>query len=501
MINEDIEKIKKNNEELLEIINNSWDGIGIIDSNSKLIYVNNAFMPILGFQKNELIKHQLISFMENKYIDSFLELLKPIEKDKKYKAEIDIACIRKDQQKVYLKITISSMINKNLFVINTKDITSSISDEQIIDDYVVSMHTDLHGHILKVSKAFLDLFDFTKEDIIAKHFSKIIHKDINPIVIENINKSLQTYQESDGKIKVKNKRNKAIWLNFKAKAIFNKYGDITAYTYLFFDITNEVTLNDEKDILNKQVEVSKEEILQKNRLLQEQSKLSIMSETLRRLSHEWRQPLNFISIQAQKLELTYAMGETPSNEDIIDSLNKIKNEATNLSNTIENFQNFLRPKKDKDKLVLKELFSELLNKFKKSNKNIELNISQDNQLTFFSYKQDFELLFNNILKNSVENIEKNSILNSKIDIMSHFENGRLYINFIDNAGGIEDSIINKVFEPYFSTKEEKNGVGLGLYITKMIVNLHLNGIITAISSNNTTTIKISIPIEEEDFIK
>ncbi len=501
MINEDIEKIKKSNEELQEIINNSWDGIGIIDSDSKLIYVNNAFMPILGFQKDELIKYQLISFMESKYIETFLKLLSPKKKDKKYKAEIDIACIRKDQQKVYLKVTISSMLNKNLFVINTKDITSSISDEQIIDDYVVSMHTDLHGHILKVSKAFLDLFNFTKEDIIAKHFSKIIHKDIKPIVIENVNKSLQTYQEAEGKIKVKNKKDKAIWLDFKAKAIFNKYGDITAYTYLFFDITNKVTLNDEKDILNKQVEISKKEILQKNRLLQEQSKLSIMSETLRRLSHEWRQPLNFISIQAQKLELTYAMGETPSNEDIIDSLNKIKNEATNLSNTIENFQDFLKPKKDKDKIVLQDLFLELSNKFKSLNKNIKLNIFQNDNLSFFSYKQDFESLFDNILKNSIESIEKNTILNAKIDIMSHFDNGRLYINFIDNAGGIEDTIINKIFEPYFSTKEQKNGVGLGLYISKMIVNLHLNGIITAISSNNTTTIKISIPIEEEDFIK
>ena len=176
MINEEIKKIKKNNEELQEIINNSWDGIGIIDSKSKLLYVNNAFTPLLGFQKEELIKQDLISFIESKYINSFLKLLKPLKKNKKYKAEIDVACIRKDKQKVYLKITISSMLNKNLFVINTKDITSSISDEQIIDDYVVSMHTDLHGHILKVSKAFLDLFNFSKEDIIAKHFSKLYIK-------------------------------------------------------------------------------------------------------------------------------------------------------------------------------------------------------------------------------------------------------------------------------------------------------------------------------------
>lgn len=117
-----------------------------------------------------------------------------------------------------------------------------------------------------------------------------------------------------------------------------------------------------------------------------------------------------------------------------------------------------------------------------------------------SYKSDFKTLFINILNNSIENFHKNKITNKKIDIIQNFENGRLYLNIQDNAGGIEDSIINKIFEPYFSTKEERNGVGLGLYICKMIVNLHLDGIITAISENKNTKIKISIPIEE-DLIK
>lgn len=154
MSNEDIEKVKRNNQELQEIINNSWDGIGIIDKNTKFIYINNAFMPMLGFSKDEIIKKDFISFMEEAYIDKFKKLLKFEEKVKKYKAEIDIACIRKDKMKIYLKITISTMLNKNLFVINAKDITHQIADDEILDDYVISMHMDLHGHITKVSSAF-----------------------------------------------------------------------------------------------------------------------------------------------------------------------------------------------------------------------------------------------------------------------------------------------------------------------------------------------------------
>ncbi len=498
----EIEKLQRNNQELQEIINNSWDGIGIIDYDTHLVYLNNAFIPMLGFDKNELKNRPFIDLMEEEYKKPFLKLLKKEFKENKYKAEIDIACLRKDKQKIFLKVTISSMLNRDLFVINTKDITSSISDEQIVDDFVLSMHTDLHGHITKVSKAFLEFFSFEKDALIGEHYSKIIHEDIDPIVFKNINKSLLTYQEYSGKIKGKNSLNEAIWLNIKAKAIFNKYGDITGYTYLLFDITNEVTSKDEISILNKQVETSKKEIDIKNNLLKEQSKLSIMNETLQRLSHEWRQPLNFISIQAQKLELEYSMGNEPSTDDTLNVLDNIKEEANNLSNTIEKFSEFLKPSSKKTQIEIQSFFDKINDSLKEELKDskVQLNIKLNNKLSFLSYEEDFKTLFLNILKNSIENFEKNSISNRKVDIIQSFENGRLYFNITDNAGGIETSILNKIFEPYFSTKTERNGVGLGLYVCKMIVNLHLDGIITVTSENKNTIIKISIPIEE-DLIK
>ncbi|NVJ52629.1 MAG: PAS domain S-box protein [Campylobacteraceae bacterium] len=498
----EIEKLQRNNQELQEIINNSWDGIGIIDYDTNLVYLNNAFVPMLGFDKNELKNKPFIDLMEEEYKKPFLKLLKKDFEENKYKAEIDIACLRKDNQKIFLKVTISSMLNRNLFVINTKDITSNISDEQIIDDFVLSMHTDLHGHITKISKAFLEFFSFDKKSLIGEHYSKIIHEDIDPIVFKNINKSLLTFQEYSGKIKGKNSLNEAIWLNMKAKAIFNKYGDITGYTYLLFDITSDVTSKDELSILSKQVETSKKEIDIKNKLLQEQSKLSIMNETLQRLSHEWRQPLNFISIQAQKLELEYSIGNEPSIDDTLDVLDNIKEEANNLSNTIERFSEFLKPSVKKKEINLQNFFDNIKDSYTKEldNSSLELSIQIEKNLSFLSYEEDLKTVFLNIIKNSIENFDKNNISNRKIDIIQSFENGKLYFNICDNAGGIDDSILNKIFEPYFSTKEEKNGVGLGLYICKMIINLHLDGIITATSENKNTIIKISIPIEE-DLIK
>merc|ERR1711879_205744 len=409
---EDIEKLKRNNQELQEIINNSWDGIAIIDKFTEFIYVNNAFVPILGFSKDELINNKLSSLMEKKYVDEFLSLLIVEDEDKKYQAEIDIICIRKDTKKVYLKITISSMLNKNLFVINTKDITSQISDDEIHDDYVISMYTDLHGHITKVSSAFLKLTGFEQTEIIGKAFSSLAHKDSDPIIYKNINKSLENQQEWSGKLKKRKKDGTAFWINLKIKPIYNKYGDVTGYTSLMFDITKEINLNDETSMLQDQVLTAKDEIVQKENLLIQQSKQAVITETLQRLSHEWRQPLNLISLKAQKLELDYIMDNHPTIDYTVETLEKIKNEASNLSKTIQNFQKFLEPKSKKELVKPSTIIKKVISILKKDlHRDIKIIKKIDDDIEFETYVEEIISVLLNIVINSKEAIIKNHIKN------------------------------------------------------------------------------------------
>ncbi len=492
---DDIEKLKRNNQELQEIINNSWDGIGIIDRNAKLIYVNNAFMPILGFTKEELVNMNFTGFMQKKYVLDFKELLNVEINEKKYQAEIDIVCLRKDKKQVYLKITISSMLNKNLFVINTKDITSQISDNEILDDYIISMHTDLHGHIIKVSSAFLKLTGYKKNDIIGKAFLSLAHKDANLIVYKNIEKSLENLQEWSGKLKKSKANGDAFWINIKIKPMFNKYGDVIGYTSFMFDITKEINLNDETSMLQEQVSIAKEEINQKNSLLMQQSKMAIMSETLQKLSHEWRQPLNLISIKAQKLELMYELKSNPSAEDTIKTLKEIKTQANSLSLTIENFQKYLEPKNKKEDYKVSKLLNKIVKEFKEKFKELTIEIEIKDDIIYETYFDETKTIFFNILKNSIEAMLKNRIEKGKINILEYIINDTIYYEISDNAGGINENKMHKIFEPYFSTKEIKHGVGLGLYNCKLIVTTLLNGIITVQNNKLGVTFKISIPIK------
>ena len=498
MSTEEIEKLKRNNQELLEIINNSWDGIGIIDKTTKFIYLNNAFIPILGFSKDEIIEKNFITLMDEDYKKKFLNLLNVKNQEKKYKAEITIACTRKDKKKVYLSITISSMLNKNLFVINTKDITSDISDSQILDDYVISMHTDLHNHIKKVSSAFLKLSRYEEKDILGKPFSSLAHYDTDLIVYRNIDKSLENLQEWNGKLKLVRKDGSAFWINLRIKPIFNKYGDVTGYTSLMFDITNEINLNDESFMLQEQISTAKNEIEQKDLLLVQQSKLAVMTETLQKLSHEWRQPLNLISIQAQKIEMQYALEEKPSENDVIETLVKIKKESKNLSQTIEDFQDFLKPKRNKVSTNSKKIIEKAVNIFSNGKESLNIDIIKDieEKYQFNSFEDEICIVLVNVLKNSYEAINKRDVENGVISITQYHTDNSIVFEISDNAKGIDEEIIHKVFEPYFSTKKEKHGVGLGLYTSKLIVSIHLDGVMTIQNHNTGVTVKISIPIEE-----
>lgn len=481
-------KLKRSNDELKEIINNSWDGIGIIDFTGKFIYYNNAFVPILGFSKEELKNKNFISFIQEDYKKSFIELMKKNLKNR-YESDINIVCIRKDNQKVYLRITLSTMLNKKLFVINTKDITKEISDDQILDSYVASTHVNIDGLITQTSQAFRTLSGYEENELINKHHTIIKSADEDDKVFSEILSHVKNAKEWNGKIKAKRKNGIIFWIDTKVKPTYNKYGDITGYTSLMFDITNEINLNVETKSLQQ-------EVVQKDNLLVQQSKLAIMTETLQMLSHEWRQPLNIISIRAQKLELDLTMGFDSNKEAFAQSLKEIKDDAQKLSNTIEEFQSFVKLKSEKEKVIAKDVILKAVEIFKKDPESKDIDFIKDvtDIPAFNSYKSELTTILVNILVNAKEAIFRKKIKNGVIKLTCYCLNNTIFFEISDNAGGIDEDIIDKIFEPYFSTKNSKHGVGLGLYTCKIITEMHLMGEISVTNHNSGATFKIALPI-------
>ena len=485
-MSDDLERLRQNNKELRQIVNNSWDGIAIIGKDSKFIYTNNACSPILGFKPEELKESLFSTLLLEEYKVPFEKLLKKVKEDI-YNNNLQVACKRKDEQNVHLQITVTPMLNDDFLVLNLKDITKKISDDEILNNYVISLHTNKEGIIQKASQAFCHISGYNKDELKDQNFAINLHNDMPKKIFEEMVSTLNEGNEWKGDLKFVKKDNNDYWVNLTTKPVYNKYGDITGYTALMFDITTEINLVKQKQSLQKEVGRAKEDIRMKD------AKLEVMGETLQMISHEWRQPLNIISIQSQKLGLSYMMGDDPSPDEASVILDDIKGKADELSTIIEDFQSFVEIKESKKPANINEVIEKALSEFEAN--TIEINSNLRKIKDFESYPSELKKIVLNILQNSKDAIERENISNGKITIQTYNEDStRATIKIIDNAGGIK-SDMDQIFNPYFSTKDKQHGVGLGLYMCKLIIELHLSGQIEASNKDDGAVFKITLPIK------
>ncbi len=234
--------------------------------------------------------------------------------------------------------------------------------------------------------------------------------------------------------------------------------------------------NDKNEIVNY-VGISSDitELKEKEKILKIQGKMATIGEMLGNIAHQWRQPLSAISTAASGMKLQ-------KDNDLLDdtsfdtSLNLIMHSTESLSKTIEDFKNFFKHEKETSTFyistILKEAIVLLDSSFKKENIEVIVDIKDDVELT--SYKNDFMQAVINVLKNSKDAFERVShkpVIILRVKLSGMF----LSIDVIDNAGGIEEEILGKIFEPYFTTKHQAQGTGIGLYMTHMIIVDHMNG--------------------------
>jgi len=483
MSNSSAKEIKRN-KILKEVINNSWSGIGIIDHNSRFIYVSEAFKPILGYSEKELLHLNFKDLLLPKFRSIFQELLQKNLKNK-YTNNIQVECLRKDGVKVYLDISIKLMSNKKYIVINASDITQSISDHEMFDKYVIKVHVDKNGIIVDASEAFCRLSLYKKEELIGQSFEMMVYENINPdIKKEEIWEDIQTKKQYNGILATKNKRGDIFWVDIIIKPIYNKYGDIVGYSAVMFDMTNEISLKEN----TKRLKVSLDE---------NEAKLQVMGDTLRTVAHEWRQPLNNISLEAQNLLISYQFSdEGVSKDEAIPLLESMRDNIEGLSQVISKFQLITEIKGDKQEVKLFDVANRAL---------IDANIDKSllktdfrDNILFYTYEKELVSSIAAILTNSYEALLKVQNQTEKFIEYKLFLSDKkdmINISISNNGGNIPDDIIEKIFDAYFSTKEVKNGVGLSLYIAKMIIELHLKGKITVQNKpNNIVTFTITLPI-------
>ncbi len=254
------------------------------------------------------------------------------------------------------------------------------------------------------------------------------------------------------------------------------------------------------DALNKNLDKKvKEEVThrqEQERLLIHQSRLAAMGEMIGAIAHQWRQPLNALSLVLQNQSINHQLGKL-DDQTMMQSMKKSERLINKMSTTIDDFRNFFKPSKQMEFFNINESINSTISlvdaQFK--NNNIKIIIDCEDNINIKGFQGEFSQVVLNLLNNAKDTFIERRIASPTIKIsVYHIPNG-INITFKDNAGGIMLDIINKIYDPYFTTKEEGKGTGIGLYMSKMIVENNMQGKLYAFNDDDGANFIIEVPIK------
>ena len=290
------------------------------------------------------------------------------------------------------------------------------------------------------------------------------------------------YKKRDGEI---------FWVDFILTRIYIDDEELLHGT--FRDITKRKEREKSKEefqtLLEKRVEEEVEKNRNKDKAMMYQSRLAQMGEMINMIAHQWRQPLSAITAATGTLSIRASRGKIDA-QTVIKLSEKITEFSMHLSATIEDFRNFFKSNTSKVETdyqkITKSVFSIIESSLNTNHINLELEIVELYKL--HTYENEIKQVLLNLIKNAedvlVEKEIKTPTITVKID--------KYDLIVSDNGGGVDEAILERIFEPYFSTKLQKNGTGLGLYMSKLIVEDHCKGKISVINSKDGASFKISL---------
>ena len=215
-------------------------------------------------------------------------------------------------------------------------------------------------------------------------------------------------------------------------------------------------------------------------LMNKQARTVAIADMIGNVAHHWRQPLSVITTAISGLRMIGEINGSIRNEEISEVSDMIVRTAQSLSNTIDVFKDFTNDEQKKEYFDISKTIYEAieLSKVTYSNSDYSFEIHLDETLSIEGVETELSRIIMNILINSYEAFDRKKIENKKIEISLEKTNNFIYLKIIDNAGGIDPLIIDKLFDPYFTTKHNYQGTGLGLFICSRIIIDHFNGNIT-----------------------
>ena len=486
----EIEKNRyKENLENLKTIIDMQDNMIIVTHENKIIECNHAFLNFFNkesieqFQDEESsISSKFISVKDNKYISSTKNINDWTEnviknQDKEHRVVMKNSFNYDVTFKVQVKDLMTKKMHKH-YVTTFIDISKEVQELDLLQ--ILSKVDEIHYCIYdksqqkyKISKSLSNMLDIPEEDNINNlDFKKYISNKDCLKILKSSNKKSDKFEIV---VHYKNKNISLIAQNYQSH-IENSLKQV----YIFIDIS----AIRESELKSKQ----------RDTLMFQQSKMAQMGEMISMIAHQWRQPINAISASSIKLSLSNTLDKlTP--EGIEEHSEFVQKQCQKMSNVIDSFMNYSNNRSDEKEFSILDVIK-TINEFvsvQYTAHNIKVVIENDESLEdpIFGREDMLEQVLLNLFSNSKDAFERSELDDiEKCICVKHIRPNEIVVE--DNAGGIDDDVLDKLFTPYFTTKEQGKGTGLGLYMGKRIMNEHFNGDLTYEKADNKSYFTLTI---------
>ena len=471
----------------------SNDGLWDMDLKSRKIFFSKKWLDMFGYTRNDIQDfEQWINLIHNEDKEKVLnEYEKHINKQSEHFV-CEYRLKAKDGNYKWIlergkEFNSNRMLMMAMNIDERMKLTKELRDVELLTKFgrivIFRWENDENMSVKFVSQSIkaygYDVKDFEKN---IKFFDFIYKDDVNQLITV-IKKSIFNDADSFTSIhRVVDKDNNIKWVYNRTIIIKDDNGNVIEFYGYLNDIT-KLKMNEAE--LKEKVKLQLEKNLEKDRLLVQQNKLASMGEMLGNIAHQWRQPLNNINLLIYFIRDSY--GKISQNE-LSDIIKDAKLQIDYMSQTIDDFRNFYKPSKEKKIFDIKE---SILKSSKIVHSSIEKNaIKLDilgESLSIDGFENEFEQVIVNILNNAIDaKIIKSKTMkfDAKIEINIYKEDKNILISIYNNCGNIDEKIIERIFEPYFTTKFEDQGTGIGLYMTKVIIEKNMKGKIEAKNLND-----------------
>jgi len=237
-----------------------------------------------------------------------------------------------------------------------------------------------------------------------------------------------------------------------------------------------------------------QELGEKERMMLQQGRLAALGEMINNIAHQWRQPLNELGLIVQELPMMYDRGDF-NREYLKSSVARFMKVLAHTSKTIDDFRNFFKPDRDRVRFDVKEVLAKTLSLIEESFKHLQIrvSVSASAEPHIVGHPNEFSQVVLNILFNARDAFLDREVTEREVVIGLSEEGSLAVVTITDNAGGIDEAIIGKIFDPYFTTRGPEQGTGIGLYMSKIIIEKNIPGRLTVRNTSKGAQFRIEAP--------